>query len=134
MIIVEIKSDSRYPVDKKAMRRLVKNFLAGLGVDDVEVSIAIVGNRKMIDLAQKFLGKREIHSILSFSLENSQEDSKIGFVTPSDENLQLGDIVISYPEALKQAVEKNILIDEVIDCLVDHGLRRLLGEEENVLS
>jgi len=39
----------------------------------------------------------------------------------------LGDVVISYPQALKQAQEHNLLVDEEIDRLVEHGVLHLLG-------
>lgn len=129
MILVEIKSDSRYPVDKEKIRQRIRDLLKLVGIEGkIEVSVAIVGNRKMKALAQKFLGEKKIHQVLSFPLENAKEESGVGFLAPEDENLQLGDIVISYPEVLKQAVKNKTFVDDEIAALVEHGMRHLLGE------
>lgn len=94
---------------------------------EVEVSISIVGDRKMKLLNQKYLKRNKTTSVLSFSLENSDEDSGLGFAEFPDDVLRLGDIVISYPQVLNRAVKKNIFIDEEIERLVRHGMRHLLG-------
>jgi len=39
----------------------------------------------------------------------------------------LGDIVVSYPQAVKEATEENKLVDDKIVELVLHGLEHLLG-------
>lgn len=93
------------------------------------MSIAIVGNRKMSGLVKKFLDEEKLHSVLAFPLENTGQDLGIGFISPPAENLQLGDVVVSYPEALKQAVMGNVLVDEKISELVKHGIKHLLGED-----
>jgi len=39
----------------------------------------------------------------------------------------LGDIVICYPQAKRQAMQWNKLLDEEIEFLASHGLLHLLG-------
>ena len=46
MIEIGISSRSSYPFDKKLLRGRVKKFLQGKGVGEVELSIAMVGERK----------------------------------------------------------------------------------------
>ena len=41
--------------------------------------------------------------------------------------LRLGDIVVSYPVARRQAGEHNLLVDNEIKILVKHGMLHLLG-------
>ena len=128
-----IKADSRFSINRKKIRELVTSILKENNIEaEVEISISVVGDRKMKSLNQKHCQKEKTTSVLSFPLESASEDSGLGFAESPDKILRLGDIVISYPQALKQAVGKNILVDEEIGTLVRHGMKNLLGV--NVLS
>lgn len=125
---VLIKADSRFPVDRKKIRQVVNSVLKEKGVEgEVEVSLSIVGDRKMKTLNQRYLKRAQTASILSFSLENTRENSGLGFAPSPDEILRLGDVVISYPQALKKAVEKSILVDDQMEKLIRQGMKHLLG-------
>ena len=50
-----------------------------------------------------------------------------GFVYPENGKLYLGDIVICYPQARREASQKNKLVDQVIMELAQHGTLHLLG-------
>ena len=121
MIKVLIKADSRYPIDRKIVREKVKQILESKRLtQDVEVSLSFVGDRKMKILNFKYRKKNKTTDVLSFSMIE-------GKPFPEDDILRLGDIVISYPQARKQAREYNILVDKEINKLVEHGLLHLLG-------
>jgi probable rRNA maturation factor len=127
MINIIINADSRYKVNRKAVRGMVVATLQKQKVSGkVEVGINIVGNRKMRKLNRDFRGIDESCIILSFPLENGVRG---GFVNPPDKVLRLGEVVISYPAALKKAAQDNILVEEEIKIMVEHGVRRLLGME-----
>lgn len=127
---VLIKADSRFPVERKRIRQVVNSVLKEKGVEgEVEVSLSIVGDRKMKTLNQRYLKREQTTSILSFPLENASESSGLGFAESPDGILRLGDVVISYPQALKAAAEKNILIDDQIERLTRKGMNCLLGTE-----
>jgi probable rRNA maturation factor len=121
-IKILIKADYRYPVERKRIRQKVKKTLKEKGLtEDVEMSISFVGDRKMKQLNTTYLKRKETTDVLSFPLL----EEKVSF--PQSNILQLGDIVISYPQARKQAGQYNVLVDEEIDKLVEHGLLHLLG-------
>ena len=127
---VIIKADSRFPINRKRIRRTVASVLKENNVEsDVEISLSIVGDRKMKDLNKNYLGREGTTSIISFPLEKTEEDYGLGFAGFPDDVLRLGDLVISYPQALKMAIEENILIDEEIENLIRHGMKSLLGVE-----
>jgi len=129
---VVIKTDSRFPINRKKIRQTVVLVLRENGVAaEVEVSVAIVGDRKMRELNQKYLNRKRTTSVLSFPLENAVESSGLGFAEFPDGILRLGDIVISYPQALKMAMKENILIGEEISNLIRHGMKSLLGISNN---
>jgi probable rRNA maturation factor len=63
--------------------------------------------------------------VLSFPLNDPADDRP--FLMPPDGILRMGDIVICYPEAVTEALEKQIKVDTQIQFLAEHGLMHLLG-------
>lgn len=119
---VPIFVESRYKVNRKRIRSLVNNLLKKQGAGGkVEVSIAIVGDRKMRELSKKYKGEDKTRNVLSFS-QTEGESTK----TPSDV-LSLGDVVISYPQVIQEAAKDEVLVNEKIEELVEHGIMNLLG-------
>ncbi len=87
----------------------------------VEVSVAVVGDRKMRQLSKKYKDEDKTRNVLSFSLSEGEKAYDPSSV------LRLGDIVISYPEVIREASRDEVLVDDKIDELVVHGLGHLLG-------
>ena len=114
--------ESRYKVNRKRIRNTLANLLDQSGVNSpVEVSVAIVGDRKMRELSRKYKGEDKTRNILSFSLsEGEKMEIPAGVI-------RLGDIVISYPIVLLEAARDEMLVDDKIDELVTHGMTHLLG-------
>lgn len=133
MINIIISSDPRYGINRLAIRAAVLNVLNQLRIlGRVEIGVNVVGDRKMHELNKKYRAIDETTDILSFALEDPQPRSlqhiaRIGFVASADRVLRLGDIVISYPQAVIDASLDGISVDEEINFLVDHGTRHLLG-------
>ena len=114
--------ESRYKVNRKRIKTALSNFLTEQRINSpVEVSVAIVGDRKMRQLSKKYKGEDKTRNILSFSLS---EGEKIE-VPPGV--MRLGDIIISYPVVITEAARDEVLVDDKIDELVVHGLMHLLG-------
>lgn len=123
MVNILIHKESRYSINPKVIRATAEDFLKSQGVKGkVEVGISIVGDRKMQDLNKNYTQKEGTTDVLSFGLEGNS-----GFIAPPDGTLRLGDVVISYPQAVKNAAENNVLVEDEIKTLVKHGLMHLLG-------
>lgn len=133
MINIIINSDPRYNINKLSIRMVVAEMLARLRISGrVEVGINIVGDRKMHELNRKYRHVDSTTNILSFALEDPSPASlqhipRIGFVASPDKWLRLGDIIISYPQAIEDASLDGISVDEEIKNLLTHGLNHLLG-------
>ncbi len=133
MINIIVSSDPRYDIDKIAIRSAVLAVLQRFRVGGkVEVGINIIGDRKMHELNKKYRGIDSTTDVLSFALEDANQTSikhipRVGFVASPDKWLRLGDIVISYPQALEDAASDGISVDTEIRTLVEHGLNHLLG-------
>lgn len=114
--------ESRYKINKKRIRKTVdrvidKNEMAS----PVEVSIAVVGDRKMRDLSKKYKGEDKTRNVLSFSQTEGEPVQM-----PSD-ILRLGDVVLSFPQVIRDASRDEMLVDDKVDELIEHGLMHLLG-------
>ena len=130
MTRVLIKASSRFPINRKRIRQIVASVLRKTGVKgEVEVSISIVGDRKMKILNKEYLKREGTVSILSFPLENTTEGLGLGFADSPDGVLRLGDIIVSYPQVIKQAAKQSVFIDKEIESLIKHGMKNLLGVE-----
>ena len=121
-ISVLIFVESRYKINRKRIKEVVakvinKNEIAG----SVDISVAIVGDRKMRELSKKYKGEDKTRNILSFSQAEGE-----AIKTPRDV-LRLGDIVLSFPQVINDAVRDEMLVDDKVDELVEHGLMHLLG-------
>lgn len=130
MIIVSVyKQSSSFAVSVKKIREVITRELqAKVGmVSDSEVLVAIVGQKYMDKLIRQYYkedSKEEYeHPILTFP---AAELSR-AFQFPPDGITHLGEIVISYPSTKGIAIEKNKLLDEVIEELVVHGVLHLVG-------
>lgn len=129
IVSIYIKTDSHYRIDRNRVRKIIEKYLQEKKVkSNTEVSLSIVGDRMMRKLNKKYRQLDETTDVLSFPLTVGDETA--GFVNPPDEVLRLGDIVVSYPQAVETAVEKNKLVDEVIDKLIIHGMGHLLGNNK----
>lgn len=122
MISVLISSESRYPISRPKIKKRVEDYLKDLGIDDVEVSVAVVGSRKIRGLNKKWRDLDEPTTVLTFALEEPRKWDGV---------LRIGDIVISYPEARGIAQEDNLTMDAAIEKLLIHGLNNLFGKNDN---
>jgi probable rRNA maturation factor len=96
---------------------------------DVVVSVAVVGKRQMQSLNRVYHSEDVVTDVLSFPYLDPLSSRDHGrFVTPPIEGLMLGDIVVCYPVAIKEAQRKGWLVDDEVDFLVRHGLDHLLGK------
>lgn len=138
MTTVLVTTDSRYDVDQEVIRQsaidvLTRNRIKG---GKVELGVAIVGDRRMRALNRQFLNLDETTDVLSFPLEEvspasvtaeSRAVQRRGFVRPPDKIMRLGDVVISYPQAVIEASTKGIGVEQEITDLLEHGVLHLLG-------
>lgn len=114
--------ESRYKVKRKRIISAVTDFLIGNGIGSaVEVSIAIVGDRKMRELNRKYRNVDKTSNVLSFPIGEGEA------IALPENTLRLGDVVVSYPEVIREAAVENFLVDDRIEELVLHGVKHLLG-------
>jgi probable rRNA maturation factor len=91
-----------------------------------EVGIVVTGQEMVQQLNRNFRGQDEPTDVLAFS---SREEA-VGlptFILAPDGLSHLGEVIISYPQALKQAEEHSHSLKKELTILLIHGLLHLLG-------
>ena len=126
MITVLFTTESHFPVNRRRIQGAVTEVLAGIVHRATEVSVTIIGNRRMRQLNRTYRNVDAPTDVLSFP-QNDASQKGDAFVYPPDDTLRLGDIVVSYPLAVVAAGETNRMVDDVVVDLVLHGLNHLLG-------
>ena len=121
-ISIPIYVESRYKVSRKKIKERIITVLLKQNITSaVEVSVAVIGNRKMRALNKKYREIDKPTNVLSFS--QTEGDA----VMQPPDKLYLGDIVICYPVIVDECARDNMLIDDRVNQLVEHSLMHLLG-------
>lgn len=121
-ISVPIYVESRYKVSRKRIKQVVADTVRRHGiVTPAEVSVAIVGDRKMRFLNKKYRNLDKTTNVLSFSQTEGDGAPRV------PDKLYLGDVVISYPVIIQEAALEKMLVDDKIAELIEHGVKHLLG-------
>lgn len=121
-ISIPIYVESRYKVNRKKIKEtIIKVLLKQQITTACEVSVAVIGNRKMRALNKKYRDIDKSTNVLSFS----QTEGDVSMQPP--DKLYLGDIVLAYPKVIEECARDNQLIDDRVNELVEHSLMHLLG-------
>src|SRR3989344_3194998 len=106
MISILFQTETHFPVDRKKIKEAVTRALVSKVNSSTEVSISIVGDRRMRELNRTYRKLDKTTDVLSFPLHDpTYTDTQ--FIDPPDHVLRLGDIIVSYPEAVAEATEEN---------------------------
>jgi len=119
MDITVRNSQRKHPVDRARLVRLALRALGLLDLAGAQLSVAIVGDRKIRQLNREYRGVDGATDVLSFS----QSEGEGGGLHPE----VLGDVVISAERAADQAGRYRRTLDRELDTLLVHGILHLAG-------
>jgi len=91
---------------------------------DVELGLVITSQEKVRQLNKSYRGKDEPTDVLAFYMTSAAGET---FVAPLDGLLHLGEVIVSYPQAVIQAKEHRHSIKKELAILIIHGVLHLLG-------
>ena len=130
---IQIDKNFQKHLRKEWLRRVVEHSLAAQDIaSEVELGLLITDDETVRKLNQEYRGVDEPTDVLSFALvERKTGNNSPPFVEPPDGLLHLGEVVISYPQAVRQAEETNHKMEEEMALLVVHGILHLLGYEHD---
>ena len=97
----------------------------------VELGLVITSQERVQQLNRSYLGKDEPTDVLAFSAREEIDAELPPFVQPPDGVLHLGEVIISYPQAVIQAKEHRHSVKREIAILIIHGVLHLLGYEHD---
>ncbi|MCH7699115.1 MAG: rRNA maturation RNase YbeY [Chloroflexi bacterium] len=115
-------------VSERPVEQIARKVLESEGVDSgSELSVVITDDKTVQDLNRRFRDRDETTDVLSFGLLSSGLDDGASFATPPGTRRQLGEVVISFPTARRQAGEAgHEVLDELLH-LLTHGILHILG-------
>lgn len=128
MVTVLFQTESHYPVSRVKVKEAIIKALEHKVFGKTEVSVSIVGDRRMRILNKTYRNIDKTTTVLSFPFHDPTQPSTVDFIESPDDMLRLGDIIVSFPQARLLAMQENMLVDDAIVFLVLHGLDHLMGK------
>lgn len=99
------------------LTQLAQKLLEAVGEARAELSLELIGDGRMSQLNRQYRGGDGPTDVLAFPLRESS----------GPRSALLGDVVIAFPTAARQAVSLGHSIDEELVRLLIHGVLHLLG-------
>lgn len=100
-----------------ALKKLADQILHAVGEADALLSLEIIGDRRMRSLNRTFRHRDKTTDVLAFAMREG----------PGPPSALLGDVVISLPQAIRQARQQQQGIDYELVVLLIHGVLHLCG-------
>ncbi len=125
MIQVNLFVGSHYPVNRKLIRETVNKVLTSHRISTAQVDVSIVGDRKIKELNESSLQHEGKTDVLSFPQHERHQLTEVPM--PPNVPPHLGDIVISFPQAVAAARKYGKMVDQQINFYIEHSLLHLLG-------
>ena len=137
--MLEIHNFTQNEIGEKFFQRIAEITLKIVDLKDkTEISLAIVGDGRMRKLNKIYRGKNRVTDVLSFdnkkvipylskAFPRLEKGKSVEFIDPPDGIKRLGEIVICYPQAKKQANRSDHPLEKELTILLIHGILHLLG-------
>lgn len=126
-IDIHLDGEVRALLNRAWVRKIVRQVLK---VEEVtppyEVSLVFTDAEKVKQLNRDYRGVDQPTDVLAFYM-HPQKGSDSCFALPPDGVTHLGEVIISYPQALVQAKEQGHSLQRELALLVIHGTLHLLG-------
>ena len=124
---IHVEEEFRGVVDGGWVKKIVRQILKAEGVaPPYEVSLVFTDSETVKQLNRDYRGVDEPTDVLAFYMlpQKGADDS---FALPPDGVTRLGEVIISYPQAVEQAREQGHSPERELALLVIHGMLHLLG-------
>ena len=112
--------------------------------EPAQVGLVVTDDKTVQELNRQFRGLDEVTDVLSFSASHSGhwegdpqesdeaspesvDSEELNFVLPPGEPSPLGEVIISFPQTIRQAQERNDPVEQELALLIIHGVLHLVG-------
>jgi probable rRNA maturation factor len=124
---ISVEEKFRGLVDEGWVRKIAQAVLNAEGVvPPYEVSIVFTDSETVKQLNRDYRGVDEPTDVLAFYML-PQKGADSSFALPPDGVTRLGEVIISYPQAVEQAKEQGHATEKELALLIIHGILHLLG-------
>jgi len=124
---VSVGEKFRGLVNEGWVRRIAQTVLKAEGIaPPYELSLVFADSETMQRLNRDYRGVDEPTDVLAFYML-PQKGADVSFALPPDGVLRLGEVIISYPQAVEQAKEQGHSTERELALLIIHGILHLLG-------
>ncbi len=107
--------DTKY-VSRDLLCAAVELVLSDAGVEEGEISLALLGDRAIRELNRDHLGRDQPTDVIAFALHEAGQPV-------------LGDVYVGHEQAVRQAADMAIPVTEELARLAIHGVLHVLGHE-----
>jgi probable rRNA maturation factor len=119
-------------VSKVWLRQAVKLTLIHTGISSpVELGLVIAGDDTVHELNRSYRNVDRTTDVIAFALSEQGANAQ-QFITPPDDVIHLGEVIISYPQAERQSEEQRHPLEKELALLVAHGVLHLLGYDHEL--
>ena len=141
-MVLEIHNFTQNEIGEKLFQRVAETVLKVVGIKDkTEISLAIVGDGRMRKLNKMYRARNRVTDVLAFANKSVipylakafprlKKGQEIEFIEPPDNVKRLGEVIICYPRAKKQAKRLDHSLEKELTVLLIHGILHLLGYED----
>jgi probable rRNA maturation factor len=128
-INITVEDEFKRKITKRLIRSVVMQVLSAEKTgDNVELGVLITTQQKVHELNRTYRKINRTTDVLSFFMipESASANTNF-FVNPPDNIRHLGEVIISYPQAVIQAKEHQHPVATEVTVLLVHGILHLLG-------
>lgn len=121
-----IRNLTKKKIDEKLLHLVEKKTLSSLNMNGSrEISLVVCGEKRIRTLNRVWRGKNRPTDVLSFGVEENKNSKR--FIAAPDRIGCLGEVLICYSVALKQARRYGCSLNEEMARLLVHGILHLAG-------
>jgi probable rRNA maturation factor len=122
-----IEAEFRSLLDESWVRRIAQTVLKAEGLAaPYEVSLVFTDSGTVQRLNRDYRVVDEPTDVLAFCMLPVQEADS-SFALPPDGVTRLGEVIVSYPQAVEQAKDHRHSLEKELALLIVHGILHLLG-------
>ena len=133
-INVSVEPKLHVSLDKSWLQKIAIRALEVEGIiSSVEIGLVITDNKTIQKLNRTYRDEDKPTDVLAFHMiSDTSKEPEQPFVGPPDGVRHLGEVVISYTKAVKQAQEQDHNVEQELALLIVHGVLHLLGYDHEL--
>ena len=128
----DVHDEFVHQVDDAWIRRTAEHTLAAAGVTEAAaISLVVVGDETVRNLNRNHRGIDATTDVLAFAFAKTEIGEDQLFALPPDSAPDLGEVIISLPQAERQARDHRHPLEHEVALLIAHGVLHLLGYDHD---